>query len=262
MKNFLEINKKAWNNRVDVHLQSGFYEFDSFLNGKTSLPSLDIELLGDIRGKSILHLQCHFGMDTLSMVRMGADVTGVDFSDVAIDKAKELSRKLNIEADFICCDVLELPKYLNETFDIVYTSYGVINWLSELQQWGKVIAAMLKPQGKFIMIEFHPVLWMLDEHFKQLEYPYSRKEPFAMDEPTYTDNGEKTIDKVITWNYGLSEPINGLVQNGIAIQEFNEYYYSPFNLLSNMIETNPKQFKIKGLEDKIPITYSIIGRKD
>ncbi|MBK5719870.1 methyltransferase domain-containing protein [Dysgonomonas sp. Marseille-P4677] len=261
MKNFLETNKTAWNNRVDVHIQSDFYEFDSFMKGKSSLPSLDIELLGDIRGKSILHLQCHFGMDTLSMARMGVNVTGVDFSNTAIDKAKELSRKLNIDANFICCDVLELPQYLDETFDIVYTSYGVINWLPDLQEWGKVISTMLKTQGKFIMIEFHPVLWMLDEQFKQIEYPYSRKEPFVMKEATYTDNGKKTIDETVTWNYGLSETINGLVQNGISIQEFNEYYYSPFNLSANMIEIAPKEFKVKGLEDKIPVTYSIIGKR-
>lgn len=166
-----------------------------------------------------------------------------------------------MDTNFICCDALELPQYLNETFDIVYTSYGVINWFPDLQEWGKVISTMLKPQSKFIMVEFHPVLWMLDEQFKQIEYPYSRKEPFIMDEPTYTDNGEKTIDRVVTWNYGLSEPINGLVQNSISIQEFNEYYYSPFNLSANMIETTPGQYKVKGLEDKIPITYSIIGKK-
>lgn len=111
------------------------------------------------------------------------------------------------------------------------------------------------------MVEFHPVLWMLDEHFEQIAYPYSRKEPFVMDEPTYTDNGEKTIDKVVTWNYGLSEPLNGLILHGISIQEFNEYNYSPFNLSGKMIETAPEQFKVKGLEDKIPITYSVIGEK-
>lgn len=261
MKNFLEINRKAWNNRVGVHLQSDFYELDLFLKGKSSLPSLDIELLGDIRGKSILHLQCHFGMDTLSMARMGAEVIGVDFSEVAIEKAKQLSEELNVAANFICCDVMDLSKCLKETFDIVYTSYGVINWLPDLDQWGKIISNMLKPLGKLIMIEFHPVLWTLDEQFKEIKYPYSQKEPFVVDEPTYTDNGEKTVDRTITWNYGLSETINGLIQNGISIQEFNEYYYSPFNLSANMVEAASGQFKVRGLEDKIPMTYSIIGQK-
>lgn len=261
MENYLEINRKAWNNRVDIHVNSSFYDMDSFLRGKSSVPSLDMELLGDIKEKSILHLQCHFGMDTLSLSREGAKVTGVDFSEKAIAKAKEIRDKLQIDADFICCDISNLPEIINEQFDIVYTSYGVINWLSDLDKWGKTISTLLKPGGKFVLVEFHPILWMFDEKFKHIKYKYSRTEPYTVEESTYTEQGNKTIDKTVTWNYGLSEPINGLAKNQIRIEEVNEHYYSPVNLFGNMIEFEKNRYYIKGLEDKIPITYSIVASK-
>lgn len=137
MENYLDINKAAWNNRVDIHIESEFYELTRLINGELSLPSLDIKLLGDIKGKSILHLQCHFGMDTISLAKLGANVTGVDFSEKAIARAEELSNQLQVEVSYICCDIYSLPDIINEQFDIIYTSYGVINWLPDLNRWGR-----------------------------------------------------------------------------------------------------------------------------
>lgn len=261
MINYLKINKDAWNNRVDIHVKSKLYNLRALMNGESSLPALDVRLLGNIKGKSILHLQCHFGMDTISLAKLGAKATGVDFSEKAIQKAEELNHRLQLNANFICCDIYSLPEVINNKFDIIYTSYGVINWLPDLDKWGKVISLLLKPSGKFIMVELHPILWMLDETFENIVYSYSRKEPYIMEESTYTDNGDKIKDKVVTWNYGLSEPINGLVKNGIFIEEMNEYYYSPFNLFASMTETNKNEFQIIGKENKIPLTYSVVGRK-
>ncbi|WP_101690216.1 class I SAM-dependent methyltransferase [Dysgonomonas massiliensis] len=261
MENYLDINKAAWNNRVDIHIESEFYELIRLINGELSLPSLDIKLLGDIKGKSILHLQCHFGMDTISLAKLGANVTGVDFSEKAIAKAKELSNQLQIEVSYICCDIYSLPDMINEQFDIIYTSYGVINWLPDLNRWGKVISALLKPSGRFIMVEFHPILWMFDETFQNILYSYSRKEPYITEESTYVGDAGEAVDKVVTWNYGLSEPINNLTKNGIHIEGMDEYFYSPFNLFSSMIEIEKDRFQIAGQENKIPITYSLIGKK-
>jgi len=134
-KKYFESNKKNWNERVAIHKNSSFYNIDRFLDEKeSSLKSLELEELGDIKGKKILHLQCHFGMDTLSLARLGADVTGVDFSEKAIELANELSKKSDIEAKYICCNVFELDKFLNEEekFDVVYASYGVFCWIPDL----------------------------------------------------------------------------------------------------------------------------------
>lgn len=126
--NSFEINKQAWNQRVDIHFQSDFYDVPGFLKGKEVLKPIELALLGDLSGKSLLHLQCHFGQDTLSLARLGAKVTGIDFSQVAIDKAASLANELSLNATFICGNVLETPQLISEKFDIVFTTYGVLGW--------------------------------------------------------------------------------------------------------------------------------------
>ena len=159
MKNYLEINRKSWNAKVEPHLKSDFYFVDEFLNGKTSLNSIELEILGDVSGKEILHLQCHFGQDSISLSRMGAKVTGIDLSDKAIEAAQDLAQKCGTDTSFLVSDVYELPKILDKKFDIVYTSYGTIGWLPDLEKWAEVISHFLKPGGKFVFVEFHPFVW-------------------------------------------------------------------------------------------------------
>ena len=187
-KKHVELNRQLWNNRVDIHLSSVFYRMEEFMAGASSLNEIELALLGDIRGKTILHLQCHFGQDTLSLSRMGASVTGVDFSDKAIAKAKELAAELGTDTEFVCCNIYDLPSHLDKKFDIVYTSYGTIGWLPDLEAWAKVIAHFLKPTGRFIFVEFHPVVWMFDNDFTHVGYAYSNKGVIAETESgTYAD---------------------------------------------------------------------------
>src|SRR5690606_6870502 len=133
-ENYIDINKALWNEKTKHHVESEFYDMQGFEKGETSLKEIELELLGDIRGKKILHLQCHFGQDSLSLARMGANVTGVDLSDSAIAKAQELAGKLEVDAQFICSDIYDLPNNLDEQFEIVFTSYGVIGWLPDMKQ--------------------------------------------------------------------------------------------------------------------------------
>ena len=134
MENYLDINRKSWNAKVEPHLKSDFYFVDEFLEGRTSLNSIELEILGDVSGKEILHLQCHFGQDSISLSRMGAKVTGIDLSDKAIEAAQDLAQKCGTDTRFLVSDVYELPKVLAEKFDIVYTSYGTIGWLPNLEK--------------------------------------------------------------------------------------------------------------------------------
>ena len=164
-KNYIEINKQAWNKKTDMHIKSDFYDIDGFLNGNSSLNEIELKLLGNIKSKSILHLQCHFGQDTISLTRLGAIATGIDLSDNAINQAILLSEKTNTKVDFISCDIYDLPKHLDKQFDIVFTSYGAIGWLPDLDKWGQIISKFLKPNGKFVFVEFHPVVWMFDYNF-------------------------------------------------------------------------------------------------
>ena len=258
--NYLDINRTAWNARIGIHLQSEFYDLEGFKQGRNSIPDLDKSLLGDVRSKKILHLQCHFGMDTISLDRMGAEATGIDFSETAIKTARELNDELGNSARFVCCNVYNVPQKLHEQFDIVYTSYGVVNWLDDLNRWGNVISQMLRPNGRFVMVEFHPLLWMFDESFSVMKYPYSRKEPYVMEEESYTENGANVRHKTVTWSYGLSNIVQGLLHNDLLLTHFGEYNLSPFNLFGNMKESNG-MYRIDGKEHLFPLLFSVVAYK-
>lgn len=261
-KNYLKINKQLWNNKTEVHLNSEFYDNENFIKGKSSLNPIELALLGDIKDKSVLHLQCHFGQDTISLSRMGAKTVGVDLSDKAIATAKDLAQQTNANAEFICCDVYDLPNHLNQKFDIVYTSYGTIGWLPDLDKWAKVVSQFLKPNGQFVFVEFHPVVWMFDYDFKKVEYSYFNVEPIIeTEEGTYADKNANIKDESVSWNHDLSEVINSLIQNGLSINCFNEYNYSPYNCFNNTIEVAPNQYRVKHLGAKIPMVYSLVASK-
>lgn len=260
--NYIEINRESWNNRVEAHLKSRFYDLESFVKGKSSLNSIELDLLGDIRGKSILHLQCHFGQDTISLFRLGAEVTGVDLSDKAIDSARQLTRDTNSDANFICCDIYDLPDHLDRQFDIVFTSYGTIGWLPDLDKWAKVISRYLKQNGKLVFVEFHPVVWMFDDNFEKIGYNYFKSDAIIETENgTYADKSADIVLESVSWNHGLSEVIRSLIKNGLEIISFDEYDYSPYNCFSKTIEFEEGKFRIEHLGNKIPMVYSIVAEK-
>ncbi len=255
-------NKNTWNMKTEHHIVSDFYDVENFINGKSSLNNIELDLLGDISGKTVLHLQCHFGQDTLSLERMGATVTGVDLSDKAIEHANILAKKLCSKAIFICCDLYDLPKHLNEKFDIVYTSYGTIGWLPDIDKWANIISMFLKPQGKFIFADFHPVVWMFDNDFNYIQYNYFKNEPIVeIEEGTYANTSAPIQTESITWNHSISEVLTSLLTIGLELQAFSEYNYSPYNCFKNMEEFEPKKFRIKPLGNKIPMVYSIVALK-
>lgn len=255
---YLSINKNLWNSRTEAHIQSAFYDVAGFLNGNSSLNSIELELLGDVKGKKILHLQCHFGQDTLSLQRLGAQVTGIDLSDKAIESAIQLAQKLNLNTTFICSDLYDLPNHLNEKFDIVFTSYGTIGWLPNLDKWAKVISHFLKPNGKFVFVEFHPVVWMFDNDFKHVAYSYFNTGPIIETETgTYADRNAKINQEYVCWNHGLSEVFASLIKNHLEISTFKEYDYSPYNCFNETVEFELKKYRIKHFDNKIPMVYAI-----
>lgn len=261
-KNYKEINRKSWNQRVDVHMDSDFYDMEGFLSGKTSLNSIEMELLGDIRGKEILHLQCHFGQDTISLAREGAIVTGVDLSDKAIDRAKALASQCDVEVSFIQCDIYDLPNHLDRQYDIVFTSYGTIGWLPDLDKWASVVSRYLRPQGQFVIVEFHPVVWMFDQDFRKIEFNYFNTGAIVENEEgTYADKKAPISQQSIVWNHSLSEVVNSLIKCGLAVNSLDEYDYSPYNCFKNTVESSPKKFIIKHLENKIPMIFAIEATK-
>jgi 2-polyprenyl-3-methyl-5-hydroxy-6-metoxy-1,4-benzoquinol methylase len=261
-QHYFDENKKLWNQRTVVHKDSSFYDVSSFLQGKSSLNAIELKELGDIRGKKILHLQCHFGMDSLSMARMGADVTGIDLSDAATEEARKLNDQLSLNAKFICCNIYDLKEHLDDQFDIVFTSYGVIGWLPELTKWANIISYFLKPGGFFYLAEFHPVVWMMDEEFKEVKYYYHNQETIIIEsQGTYTNRDAEINGKEYSWNHSISEVLNALLAQKLQLEFFNEYSYSPYACFRNVVQGNDGNWRVKGLEDKIPMVYSLKASK-
>ena len=263
-ENYIEINRALWDEKTKYHANSAFYNMDNggFVNNVSSLNNIELDLLGDVKGKTILHLQCHFGQDTLSLAKLGAKATGVDFSGAAIQKANELNGELGLDAEFICTDIYDLPSVLDEQFDIVFTSYGTIGWLPDIQRWAQIVSRYVKPGGKFVFVEFHPVVWMFDSNFSSVQYSYFNKEAIVETlTGTYADRRADIQQQEIGWNHDLSEVMQNLINAGLQIGSFNEYDYSPCNCFANMVETKPGRYQIAGMEGKIPMVYSLVARK-
>ena len=262
MNNF-EHNRQSWNELTTLHADSSFYDIDSFKKGKTSLNHIEIEELGDIKGKKLLHLQCHFGMDTLSIARQGAEVVGVDISDTSIQRATELSNELGIPAKFVRSNVYDIESVLNETFDIVYTSYGAINWLDDLDKWAKIISRYLKPNGIFYMVEFHPFIYTLNDNSEIVDSYFKTKSLETVVDSSYTDNSEVSEKnlKHIEWHHSLSEILNSLISNGMTIEFLNEFPYQVYNCFPNLTENEKGKWVSDKYGDKIPHMYSIKAKK-
>jgi ubiquinone/menaquinone biosynthesis C-methylase UbiE len=209
-----------------------------------------------------LHLQCHFGQDTLSLARLGAIPTGVDLSDRAIVEAEKLATQLALPARFICCNVYDLPDHLNEQFDIVFTSYGTIGWLPDLDRWAKIVQRFLKPGGQFIIVDFHPVVWMFDDDFSHVKYRYFNTDPIIeTTEGSYADPEATVKLESVGWNHDFGEVLSSLLANNLEITHFQEYDYSPYNCFSHTKKIEEHKYRIKHLENKIPMVYSLTARK-
>jgi len=260
---YLKINKALWNKRTDSHFDSDFYDNKSFIEGRNSLMSIELDLLGDITGLSVLHLQCHFGQDTISMSRMGAAKSvGIDLSDEAIKKAKELNETVHADAQFLCCDIYDLPNHLDEKFDIVFTSYGTIGWLPDINQWASIVSKYIKPGGKFVFAEFHPVVWMFDDEFQNIQYRYFNSAPIIdIEEGTYADTKANINAQYVTWNHGIGEVVTSLIKSGLTINELHEFDYSPYNCFSHTVQLEKNKYRIKHLDDKIPMVFSLLATK-
>ena len=228
MDNDYEGNRKAWDTWAEAHFGSEFYDVRGFLEGRNTLRPIEREALGDVAGKSLLHLQCHFGMDTLSWARLGADVTGVDFSPTAMELAQRLAADANLSARFVCSSVEELPESLSGSFDLVFTSYGVLPWLRDLRRWAEVIVHFLRPGGTFLLVDTHPTLHLFanDESVAdwRLFHPYFENAGPIREvcERSYASAAVPAME-LTEWPHSMSEIVNSLIDAGLTIRSLTEY---------------------------------------
>jgi SAM-dependent methyltransferase len=268
MKNYLEANRRHWDEVVPIHMRSGLYDVDSFRAGRSKLKPVERDELREVRGKTLLHLQCHFGLDTLSWAREGAIVTGVDFSEQAIEAARALAAEIGIDARFILSEVYSLPGKLNEKFDIVFTSYGAICWLPDIRRWSEVVARFLKPGGTFYMVEFHPVCGIFDNDPAvtdlYIAYPYFNSgEPIRTEEDgTYADRSAEVMNRLnYSWPHPTSVVVTSLIEAGLRIEFFHEFPFTTEHWFPFMEELGERGWRLAKHDGSVPLMYSVKATK-
>ena len=265
------LNLSNWESRVPLHLAG--YGIDQLLADPTALSQVvefDRPRLGDISGLDAVHLQCHIGTDTLSLARLGARMTGLDFSPSAIAAARDLSTKTAVEIELVVADVDDAPEVLGtERFDLVYTGIGALCWLPDVRQWAGVVDALLRPGGRLFIREGHPVLWAMsdprDDDLLVMEFPYFEVEGGTrfVEPKTYVDHdGELAQPIIVSYNHGIGEIITALLDLGFTITAFEEHRSVPWNALGDvMIEGDDGEFRLRSGGERLPLTYTLQARK-
>jgi SAM-dependent methyltransferase len=269
MDHFLRANQQHWDELVPIHAKSRFYDLAGFKAGATSLMRVEREEMVDVAGKSLLHLQCHFGMDTLSWARLGAHVTGADFSEPAIALARALGAELGIEARFVCANLYDLPDVLDDRFDVVYTSYGVLCWLPDLTRWARIVAHYLRPGGLFYIVEQHPLIDIFDDEKDTVDlrvaYPYFHKaEPLEwVSDGSYAD-AEARIEHQATfeWIHPMGDIVNALISAGLRIDFLHEFPFLEYERFPFMERGADGYWRIQGREQSVPLLFSLKATHD
>lgn len=262
---WLASNQWMWDARVPLHAASAWYDVEGFRGGRITLDDLELAGVGDVHGRSLLHLQCHFGLDTLSWARLGADATGVDFSPAAVAQARALAEELGLPARFERAEVAACR--LGRTFDICFTSWGVLMWLPDLAAWARTIAAHLRPGGRFFLAEGHPHLFVWDDRRDGAGYlprnPYFRHQEPVEDEEasTYVDTSQCIGHRQYRWNHPLSEVVTALADAGLRITTLTEHPRLPWKPLTWMVaDQRPGWWRIDG--DPFPLSFTLTAVRE
>jgi SAM-dependent methyltransferase len=264
MDEYLQANRRMWDEQTPFHADSPFYDVAGFKAGRCTLRPVEIEEVGDVAGKSLLHLQCHFGLDTMSWARRGATATGVDFSAKSIELARSLAAELGLGVRFVCCDVYDLPRHLDGRFDVVFTSAGVLAWLPDLGGWADVIRHFLAPGGVFYLREFHPFADIFDDDpdatSPRIRYPY-----FHADEPmefgphvgTYACAGARIRTRSYEWVHPISDVVNALIGAGLRLEFLHEFPYRTYPSHPFLTRGDDGFWRYGPAPEGLPLMYSI-----
>ena len=265
-----DVNRRWWNEAVGVHVRSrwpGGYNVEAFRKGGTTLHAVELAEVGDVRGKTLLHLQCHFGLDTLSWARLGAEVTGLDFSDAAITAARSLAEELRIPARFVLSNVYAAREVLPEEFDVVFSSYGAINWLPDLAAWGRIVAASVRPGGVFYLIDAHPFARVFydgrDATDLRPGYPYWRDGPLRFEEDgTYADPAAHFENRVtLEFQHPLGTIVDALIDAGLRLEFLHEFPFCAWAWFPFMVRGEDGYYRLRENPERIPLMFSVRAGK-
>jgi SAM-dependent methyltransferase len=264
---FGSANREYWDGKAAFHVAS--WDIDAFVADParlTRIVAADREALGDVRGRSLLHLQSHFGMDTLAWARLGAAVTGVDFSPRAIAIAIDLAGRTGLAARFVEADLYATPTVLQETFEIVYTGGGALCWLPDIRGWAQVVGQMLQPGGTFYIREAHPVLWSLEDERDDTQLVIGRPylevaRPTRWDAAPVWDKEAPEVTTHYEWSHGLGEIVGALIEAGLTIELLREHRTCLWQALAFMVEDEDGWWRLPDRPERLPLMYSIRARK-
>lgn len=251
-----DINRHQWNRRTDAHYRHPDYRVAEFLEGQSTLHDLELREVGEVKGKSLLHLQCHFGLDTLSWARLGARVTGIDLSDRSIEMAEQLRLKSGLAGCFLRTDLYDLPEHLDELFDIVFASYGVLWWMSDIVRWGRVAARYVKPGGFLYLAEIHPALHMLDADKKVIEPYFHQGAERYFNEHDYCD-ADLIIEEEVGWRWTLGDVVNALIKAGLTIEFLHEHPFCVDRRWPNFVRNADGWYYYPDLKKDVPMAFSV-----
>ena len=253
-------NRAMWDELVPLHVDSAHYDVEGFLAGASTLREFDLEDLGDVTGRTLVHTQCHFGLDTLSWARRGARVTGLDFSGPGVAAARALAARAGIEAEFIEANVYDAVDELGgRRFDIVYTGLGALNWLPDLDRWARVMATLLAPGGTFYLAEFHPFSWVFGDDDLSVTYPYFQEGPNVWDEQgSYAvPDAKNEHTRTYEWTHPLGDVVTSLIRAGLRIELLREHDYVASKQWPFLEETARGIYRLPADVPSLPLMYSV-----
>jgi len=270
---YLRLNRAQWDERAPAHAASPDYAFDKFIADPGFLSEVvrfDQPRLGEVRDLRTVHLQCHIGTDTISLYRLGARITGLDFSGASLEQARGLAAKAGADVDFVESDVYEAASVLEPgSFDLVYTGIGALCWLPDIRRWAGVVGALLKPGGRLFIREGHPMLWSIDETrgdgVLAVEYAYfEREEPLVFTEETTYVQTDVRFENTVThsWNHGLGEIVTALLGEGFELTMLQEHDSAPWNALPGHTTGDAQgEYRLSDRPWRVPHTYTLQARK-
>ncbi|ANF32384.1 methyltransferase [Leifsonia xyli] len=273
MSGYTDANRANWDERAPLHADRGEhgYRISRYIADRSAISDVvrfDLPRLGPIEGLRAVHLQCHIGTDTLSLARLGARVTGLDFSPNAIDEARRLVADTGDDVDFVVADVYEAPDVLAPaSFDLVYTGVGALCWLPDVDRWAQVVTSLLAPGGTLHLREGHPILWSMDERLDDdlhLRFPYwEREQPLEWDDDsTYVETTRPlTATRTYEWNHSLGEIVTALIRAGLRIDLLEEHDSVPWEALPGQMVERDGEFVLAALDGVAPLSYTLRAGK-
>jgi SAM-dependent methyltransferase len=260
-----EANQRWWDERVSIHVASDFYDVAGFRRGRSTLEPFEPVELPEVSGRSLLHLQCHFGLDTLSWARLGARVTGLDFSRAAIAAARDLASSVGIEATFVHANAYESPAVLEAPFDIVYTGKGALNWLPDLDAWAGIVSTLLRPGGSLYLVEFHPFSDVFSYKEFSVAHPYFRHGRAEVDEDRTGSYAELTAETVhnhtVQWPHTLGDIVSAISKHDLRVELLHEFPYTLYPRWPWLEVDARGAYRLPGDLPSLPLLFSIRARR-